>query len=164
MGGLEMGGQTGGHNTTVHIQTWRHKPLYNLTLTKKILNVGPEFLTLILNSRIAAKGRLRHKPLYNLTLTKKIILNVGPEFITLILNPRIAAKGRLFACLVLGLGILDYPLNLTQCLCNDMYSCIVPTCLPNHLEPIQANNFLNRLLKIFFIWITEHLSIFLLTL
>ena len=31
-------------------------------------------------------------------------------------------KGRLFEGLVLGLGILDYPLNLSQCLCNDVCS------------------------------------------
>ena len=44
--------------TPVHVLTWRHKPLYTLTLTqtqKIIPNVGPEFLTLILNPWIATK-------------------------------------------------------------------------------------------------------------
>ena len=41
------------------------------------------------------------------------------------LNVRImnSCKGKLLVFLVLGWGILDYPLNLTQCLCNDEHSC-----------------------------------------
>ena len=69
----------------------------------------------------------------------------NPKYMPRIPNPNItfinSCKGRLFAGLVLGLGILDCPLNLTQCFSVCITMCIVVLC-PPVLEPTQANNFL----------------------